>query len=117
MFLHQRLEDTALQQLLTLGLGVRKEQFQILNGSVNISIVITSDAEDYARPYGLLWSSTRMLGHELENQVRDLVGLFVQGKMPGVEQVDFRIWKITFIRFRTRRDERGVVLAPDHEGG
>jgi hypothetical protein len=32
-----------------------------------------------------------MLSHELEDQVRNLVRLFVQREMPSVEQVDFRI--------------------------
>ena len=35
--------------------------------------------------------SSGMLGHELEDQVRNLVRLFVQREMPSVEQVDFRI--------------------------
>jgi hypothetical protein len=57
-----------------------------------------------------------MLGHELEDQVRNLVRLFVQCEVPSVEQVDFRSRKIPREGFRTRRDEGWVVLAPDHEG-
>ena len=57
-----------------------------------------------------------MLGHELEDQVCNLVSLFVQCEVPSVEQVDFRIRKIPPEGFRTRSDEGGVVLAPGHEG-
>ena len=57
-----------------------------------------------------------MFGHELEDQVCNLVSLFVQCEVPSVEQVDFRIGKIAPEGFRSRRDEGGVVLAPDHEG-
>ena len=35
--------------------------------------------------------SSRMLGQELEDQVRDRIRFFVQREMPGVEQVDLRI--------------------------
>src|SRR5271156_1815720 len=60
--------------------------------------------------------SSRMLGHELEDEVCNLVSLFVQCKVPSVEQVDLRIRKIPSEGFRTRSDEGGVVLAPGHEG-
>ena len=55
-----------------------------------------------------------MLGHELENQVSDLISLFVQCEVPGVEQVDVRIRKVLPEGFSTRRDEGRVVLAPGH---
>ena len=40
----------------------------------------------------------------------------VQCEVPGIEQVDFRIWKILLEGLSTRRNEGRVVLAPDHEG-
>ena len=60
--------------------------------------------------------SSRMLGHELEDQVCDLVSLFVQCEVSGVEQVDVRFRKVSPEGFRTECDERGVVLAPGHQG-
>jgi hypothetical protein len=50
-----------------------------------------------------------MSGQEFENKSRDVVVLLVQGKMAGVEQVDFGTRQIALERLRTGSDERGIV--------
>ena len=57
-----------------------------------------------------------MFGQERKNKTCDLVVLFVQGEMAGVEQVDFGIRKIALERLRTGSDERGIVPPPGHRG-
>ena len=56
-----------------------------------------------------------MPGQERENKTGDLVVLLVQGKMTGVELVDFRIRHVALERFPTGSDERGIVAPPDHQ--
>ena len=56
-----------------------------------------------------------MFGQERENKTRDVVVLLVQGKMAGVEQVDFGIRQIALERLRTGSDERGIVPPPDYQ--
>jgi hypothetical protein len=46
-----------------------------------------------------------MFGQERENKTRDVVVLLVQGKMAGVEQVDFGIRQSALERLRTGSDE------------
>src|SRR5260370_29852166 len=59
--------------------------------------------------------SDGMFGQERENKTRDVVVLLVQGKMAGVEQVDFGIRQTALERLRTGSDERGIVPPPDHQ--
>ena len=60
--------------------------------------------------------SVAVPGHKVEDQICNLVSLFVQREMPSVKQVDFRIRNITPEGFRARRNEGGILPAPGHEG-
>ena len=59
--------------------------------------------------------SEGMFGQERKNKTRDVVVLLVQGKMAGVEQVDFGVRQIALERLRAGGDERGIVPSPDHQ--
>ena len=50
------------------------------------TLLTTRDRAQCSRPR----PSSGMLGHELEDQVRNLVRFFVQREMRGVEQADLR---------------------------
>jgi len=56
-----------------------------------------------------------MFGQERKNETRDVVVLFVESEMAGIEQVDFAIRQIALKRLRTGSDERGIVRSPDHQ--
>jgi hypothetical protein len=58
-----------------------------------------------------------MFGQERKNKTRDLVVLFVQGEMAGVEQVDFGVGQIAPEGLPTGSDDRESrdVLPPSQE--
>src|SRR6185437_1485877 len=45
----------------------------------------------------------------------DLVGMRLERKVTRVEEAYFRSWNVTLERFRTCRQEKGIVLAPDRQ--
>lgn len=57
-----------------------------------------------------------MPGHEIQDQVRDLISLFVEREMAGVQQVNLRVGKVSLECRGTRRDERRIVGTPHDEG-
>jgi hypothetical protein len=54
---------------------------------------------------------------EVADQGGDLLAMCLQGEMPGVEQMEFRIGQIAFEGFRSGRPEDLVVATPGQQGG
>jgi hypothetical protein len=50
-----------------------------------------------------------LLVHELQNEARDFVGSLIQGKMTGVEQINFCVGQVAFEGLGTGGDERGIM--------
>ena len=49
---------------------------------------------------------------EIANNRRDLGSLTFQGEVPGIEQVQFRVWIVAPESFSSGGDEEWIVLAP-----
>ena len=54
---------------------------------------------------------------KLPDQSADFLMVGLKGEMSGIEKVDLRIRAVAPISFGSRRDEEGVVLAPDRQNG
>src|SRR6188768_1017947 len=60
--------------------------------------------------------SASLLVQESEHQRGDLVVLLIPREMAGLEQMYLGGRHVTLVRLAAWADERGIVLAPDHEG-
>jgi hypothetical protein len=58
-----------------------------------------------------------MLRHEIEDEARNLVVLFVHCEMARVQQVDFSVGQIALERLAARRRERRIICTPRDQRG
>src|SRR5580692_9351031 len=54
-------------------------------------------------------------GEEVFHRGRDFYHVCLNRKVPGIEELHLRAWQVLSKRFCSRRDEEGIVLAPDRK--
>src|SRR5579863_2134769 len=62
------------------------------------------------------WTGQRLAGEKLLDQPGDLIRLFIECKMTGIKDVNFRPGQITPVRFGFSDKKRRIIFAPDHQG-